>query len=262
MDKSPKVSIVIPVLNEAHHLGELLPELSRQSIDPFEIVVADAGSSDSSRQIAEDHGCLIVEGGSPARGRNAGARAAKGDYLVFLDADTRLFNDDFMAQAILEVQRRRLCAAVVNYRPYYRPGDRGCHSRIIPVFDRIMLGIINVGQRIWLKCGFPIGQAVCLIFRADAFKQMEGFDQKAEPYEDSQLLLRMHRHFPRPPKERSAVGILRKRFVYQSMRRYDIKGRFFWPLLMGIKGSFLRWLTKREYGDSEYWTVNKADYDR
>jgi len=68
------LAVVIPALNEAERLPLLLDSLDRQTRRADRIVVADARSADGTRAIAEARGALVVEGGMPAVGRNAGAR--------------------------------------------------------------------------------------------------------------------------------------------------------------------------------------------
>jgi glycosyltransferase involved in cell wall biosynthesis len=82
-------SIILPAKNEAAALAELLPKL-RAAQPEAEIVVSDDGSTDATSQVCAEHAVLRV--GTPySMGNGAaikrGARAAKGDVLVFMDAD-------------------------------------------------------------------------------------------------------------------------------------------------------------------------------
>ncbi|MDY6950487.1 MAG: TIGR04283 family arsenosugar biosynthesis glycosyltransferase [Thermodesulfobacteriota bacterium] len=83
-----KLSIVIPVLNEAEILGDTLGRLARPSGD---IMVVDGGSTDGTVEIARQYTSRVIT--SP-RGRgpqqDAGARQSHGSVLLFLHADTRL----------------------------------------------------------------------------------------------------------------------------------------------------------------------------
>jgi rSAM/selenodomain-associated transferase 2 len=85
------LSVIVPVLNEAANLGALLPHLAARCPDA-EVLVVDGGSHDESRAVVAT--VPRVRGVTADRGRarqmNAGARAATGDVLLFLHADTRL----------------------------------------------------------------------------------------------------------------------------------------------------------------------------
>ncbi|MEG4285569.1 TIGR04283 family arsenosugar biosynthesis glycosyltransferase [Microcoleus sp. A006_D1] len=84
-----KISIIIPVLNEASTIASVIS--TAQKAKNIEIIVADGGSSDGTAEIATSLGVRVI---STAPGRaaqmNAGAAAATGDILLFLHADTHL----------------------------------------------------------------------------------------------------------------------------------------------------------------------------
>ena len=85
-----KLSVIIPTLNEE---ANLLPTLEAVGVphDDLEVIVIDAGSTDQTVEIAEQHGCKVFVG-NPGRANqmNAGAAIATGEHLLFLHADTRL----------------------------------------------------------------------------------------------------------------------------------------------------------------------------
>ena len=98
------ISIIIPVLNEETTLKKTL-ELVLSQQKPYEIIVVDGGSTDSTVKIASKFNCKIIES-KPGRGlqMNAGADAAKGDILLFLHADSHLPKNAFrkIRGAVLE----------------------------------------------------------------------------------------------------------------------------------------------------------------
>lgn len=93
MSDSPvtRISIIVPVLDEAIALAARRPELETFLARGHEVIVVDGGSTDASAAVAADAGCRVVRA---PRGRasqmNAGAAAAAGRMLLFLHADTRL----------------------------------------------------------------------------------------------------------------------------------------------------------------------------
>ena len=89
------VSIVIPALNEEQYLPGLLQSIERQLAGrgvEYEVLVADNGSVDRTRSIAEDQGARVIfcDGLTVGAARNRATEAADGEVLVFLDADMLL----------------------------------------------------------------------------------------------------------------------------------------------------------------------------
>jgi cellulose synthase/poly-beta-1,6-N-acetylglucosamine synthase-like glycosyltransferase len=86
-----RASIIIPALNEAENLARHLPIIKSQLDPADELIVVDNGSSDETARIAERLGARVVA--EPVRGRsrarNKGIELARGELLVFLDADCR-----------------------------------------------------------------------------------------------------------------------------------------------------------------------------
>jgi rSAM/selenodomain-associated transferase 2 len=83
-----KISIIIPVLNEAANIGAAIASIQAPNT---EIIVVDGGSTDNTRKIAEELGAITIAS-PPGRSlqMNAGAKIATGDILLFLHGDSRL----------------------------------------------------------------------------------------------------------------------------------------------------------------------------
>lgn len=94
---SCKVSVVIPARNEEHTLPLLLFDLARQTLPPFEILVANDDSEDATAEVALSLGAKVLSLAKKPDGWvgkswacQNGAEAAAGELIVFLDADVRL----------------------------------------------------------------------------------------------------------------------------------------------------------------------------
>ena len=91
-----KISIIIPTINEANNLPLLLSDLSIIQKEG-EIIIVDGGSKDKTIDVANIYGAKIFKSEEKNRGLqlNIGAKNSKGDWLIFLHADTRLTHDWF-----------------------------------------------------------------------------------------------------------------------------------------------------------------------
>lgn len=93
VEAQPQVSVILPVRDGAHYLSRTLPVLRRELPAGWELIVVDDHSTDASRRVASGYADRVLE--SPGRAndniaRNGGAHAARGDILVFIDADIRV----------------------------------------------------------------------------------------------------------------------------------------------------------------------------
>tara|TARA_Y100001968_G_scaffold51310_1_gene42193 strand:- start:1924 stop:2628 length:705 start_codon:yes stop_codon:yes gene_type:complete len=91
LQKLPTLSIIIPTLNEARHLPLLLADLKAWP-HAFDVTIVDGGSNDLTMSIARIQGIKAIKFLEPNRGyqQKIGALEAKGDWLLFLHADSRL----------------------------------------------------------------------------------------------------------------------------------------------------------------------------
>lgn len=89
MKMKPRISVLIPTLNEGKYLETTLFHIKLQN--PYEIIIGDSSSTDNTIAIAKKYRAKVAttkKRGSASYGRNAAAELATGDILVFIDADT------------------------------------------------------------------------------------------------------------------------------------------------------------------------------
>ena len=105
-----KISVIVPVYNVEAYLRECLDSLVNQTIDDYEIIAVDDGSTDGSPAILAEYAdrfpklirIITVENGGQGRARNFGIDEAQGEYLAFIDSD------DYISSVMLE---RMYCLA-------------------------------------------------------------------------------------------------------------------------------------------------------
>lgn len=104
---TPTCSIVIRTLNEARYLGDVLAAISRQTYPApcREVVIVDSGSTDSTLEIAQAHGCRIVHitraQFSFGRSLNVGCDVALGEYLVFISGHCVPADPDWLWELVI-----------------------------------------------------------------------------------------------------------------------------------------------------------------
>jgi len=170
------LSIVIPVLNEEEYLPLTLSEIKKQNFSDYEIIVADAGSNDKSVEIAKDFGCIIIKGGLPAKGRNEGARIAKGDTLLFVDADLVFLPENFLENVLKVFEERKLKVASFPLCPKGR------------LLDKIIYTVYNFFVKISQRF-FAFATNIILV-KKEVFEAIGGFDEKIKIGEDHDFVKR------------------------------------------------------------------------
>ncbi|MBP3790650.1 MAG: glycosyltransferase [Methanobrevibacter sp.] len=198
------LSIIIPTYNEEEYLPKLLDSIKSQSFDDYEIIVADANSTDKTREIAESYGCIVVDGGLPGVGRNNGARVAKGEYLLFLDSDLVL-TDDYLRNVIYEFRMEHLGIAITQMLPL---SDKTTDKLFHDFANYFMIGVEKIK---------PHG-AGCygMIAKRSLHEELGGFDESLTFGEDTDYIERLAQ------KERFRV--IRNAKIGVSTRRLEEEG--------------------------------------
>ncbi|HII68481.1 TPA: glycosyltransferase, partial [Candidatus Woesearchaeota archaeon] len=198
------ISIIIPTLNEEKYLPLLLKSIKKQDFSDYEVIVADAGSKDATRRIAREFGAKVVKGGIPAAGRNAGAKAAKGEFLFFLDADV-VIPRHFLKNAYREMQERYLDLATCELKPL--------SSLLI---DKVLHELFNLGIKL-SQLSDSHAPGPCTMVTRRLFGRIDGFDTTIKVGEDLNFARRAGKFRP--------IRVLRSTYVEISVRRLDKEGR-------------------------------------
>ena len=186
-----RLSIIIPALNEAAALPATLASLAKLQPQPFEVLLADGGSTDETIAIAEAAGIQILQ--SSVQGRssqmNAGAAATSGDLLCFLHADTVL-PPDFVSLAVEVLADRR--TALAGFVSIMR-GNKLRRLTTTHNFLKTWYAPLLFRPVSFFKGGrLLFGDQVMICRRAD-FEHVGGFDPNQIIMEEADLCLRMVR---------------------------------------------------------------------
>lgn len=202
-----KLSVIVPMLNEAQALPGLLERLSPLLRNGTEVILSDGESDDGSAEIAERAGFTVVRAPrGRARQMNAGAAQATGDVLLFLHADTQL----------PDAAERAITQALENSNRVWGRFDVRIHGRS-PLL-RVVGSLMNVRSRL---TGIATGDQAMFVTRT-AFDAVGGFPDQPL-MEDIELSSRLLKH------SRPACIATR---VTTSGRRWETRGVWRTILLM------------------------------
>ena len=160
------ISFIVPAYNEEHELSGTLAAIhdaASGASAPYELIVVDDASTDVTPEIASQAGAKVIRINRRqiAASRNAGGRAAKGEYLFFIDADTR-------------INRAHLTGAIAAMRAGYAGGSARVNmDGSIPIWGRmLLLGFSSV------YFGLNLGAGAFLFTTRRNFDVVGGFDEQ------------------------------------------------------------------------------------
>lgn len=192
-------SIIIPTYNEEEYLPVLLDSIKKQDFNDYEIIVADANSTDKTREIAKEYDCIVVDGGLPAAGRNNGASIAKGDILLFLDSDLKL-TEDYLRDVLYEFKMEHLGIAITQMLPLSNKVEDKLYHDFANYF---MISVENIK---------PHG-AGCygIIAKKSLHDKCGGFDESLNFGEDTDYIERLAKKGPFRVLRNAKIGVSTRR---------------------------------------------------
>lgn len=197
----PLISVIVPAHNEEKYLGATLEALRQQTYPYFEILVVANGCEDNTAEAAR-HRCdrlIELRDKSLGRARNTGAAKARGELLIFLDADTQL--EPRALEAIAQEFTKECSAGTLKGKPDTR---KAVYS--------LFYFFKNSLHRTALHCG---SSGVICCWR-DQFKEAGGFQESLEVRENSELIRRL--------QTLGRYKFISSASAVTSMRRFEARG--------------------------------------
>ena len=247
MRNAPRISVIIPVLQEEKMIAQTLALFTQELRSRFalEIIVSDGGSSDTSVELAKKVADVVVVHVSERRqtiaeGRNRGAEFARGDLLMFMNGDTFPAMPYVFFNFIDEWMNGH-----GKYAPY---AALACPVEVIPSerkwSDVLFHTFFNTCLKLLSLLNIGVGRGECQIVRRDVFSDVRGYNAKLVAGEDFDFFARIAQH--------NSIAIANELLVYESPRRYRRFGYI--PILWSW---FLNWIGPKllNRSISREWTV-------
>lgn len=186
----PQVSVIIPAFNRQKLIGETIRSVQAQSIDDWELLVVDDGSTDGTQDVvlayaATDNRIRFAVRSHQAKGpsacRNIGINNAKSEYCLFLDSDDILAPDCLKNRLEVASKTPEIEMHIFQMQFFYKvPGDT---ERLFMFADESDA----LGSS--LLVGSPWG-ITCPLWKTSALLKLEGFNEELQSWEDWDLHIR------------------------------------------------------------------------
>lgn len=210
MSTQPRVSVIIPAYNVRAYLGETLLSLEQQSLQAFEAIVIDDGSTDGTAALAQQF-CqrdrrfrlLSKSNGGLSSARNYGIRQAQADYIAMLDGDDR-YKPDKLANHVEWLDRDPSIGVVYSASTIIRDDGR-------PSWMTLSGKPIQSDPLVSLMCKNFVGHGSNAVFRRVLIDEVGEFDETLRSSEDIDFWLRIaatnRRRFHREPSALSCYRV-------------------------------------------------------
>lgn len=166
------ISIVIPTYNSDKLIANLLDSVFKSRVNDFEVIIVDDCSTDKTVEIVKNYPVKLVElreNSGPAKARNAGVKAAKGNIIFFLDADV-IVMDGTIKEVEDYFDKNPLSNCVIGICTK-EPLNEGFVPRYMALFEYIHLSGSKAEK-------VSVFSPRCGAVRTDFFKKMGGFNEK------------------------------------------------------------------------------------
>lgn len=181
-----KISIVIPTLNEERFLPKILTDLTKQTAKDFDVTIVDGASSDKTIEVTKPFKRFLplqvyqVRKRNVSFQRNFGAKKTHGEYLLFLDADSRITRS-FIRNLLVAIERTQ----GKLFLPYIISEKK-------KATHKIMFKLANFIVKTSHTIGKPFSSGGSFLIEKQLFHFMGGFDEKLYLGEDHDLVQRVH----------------------------------------------------------------------
>lgn len=138
---NPKVSIIVPIYNAEVYLKRCLDSITEQSYSDYEVILVDDGSTDLSAEICNSYierdnrfTYFFQDNAGPDMARKSGTEKAKGEFVVYIDADDYIRKDmlEIMLSVALETEADMVCSQIVRFSGSKEwAGSKCIESRIV-----------------------------------------------------------------------------------------------------------------------------------
>jgi len=181
------ISVIIPTLNEEKYLPRCLKSLVNQTTDrPLEILVVDGGSTDQTVQVAKKYAdqVLMKPRAPVGAARNLGAKAANGNILAFIDADT-IANPQWLGTVDTAFRREPRAVGITGPTlPYDGRLSDSITYRLWTIYLQRILLYLEMPHVIGFNCAY----------RRAPFLSVGGFDEDSVMSEDIKLAHKIRRY--------------------------------------------------------------------
>ena len=228
------LTIVIPCKNEGDIINKTLDLLNYQkNINNVNVIVCDSSDDNYTKRLLKDRkydlfNLTVRGGGLPSIARNSGAKYSKTPYILFMDSDIFLLDENLLVDSVINIINKNYDLITCKFRT-----TTGEYNYVYKIFDIIQLLVKPIS---------PFALGGFMMMNRNKFNELNGFDEKVKVAEDYMLSKQIK------PNKFSITNSV----IFTTPRRFKSKGLLYMLKLM--VGSFLNRNNKNYFTDDKnYW---------